>query len=50
MFVNSNVLVTCPFGSGAHYQPEFFGVRVDLLAYTRKELEEMERAGHQILK
>ena len=33
----------------AHYQPEFCGVGVDLFAYTRKELEQMEGAGHQFL-
>jgi hypothetical protein len=33
----------------AHYQPEFCGVGVDLFAYTYKELEQMERAGHQFL-
>jgi predicted nucleotidyltransferase len=32
-----------------HYQPEFGGVGVDLFAYTRKELEQMEEAGHQFL-
>lgn len=32
-----------------HYQPEFCGVGVDLFAYTRKELEQMEGAGHQFL-
>ena len=31
------------------YQPEFCGVGVDLLAYTQKELEQMERTGHQFL-
>jgi predicted nucleotidyltransferase len=35
---------------GAYYQPEFCGVGVDLFAYTRKELEDMEKAGHQFLK
>jgi predicted nucleotidyltransferase len=33
----------------AHYQPEFCDVGLDLFAYTRKELEERERAGHQFL-
>jgi predicted nucleotidyltransferase len=33
----------------AHYQPEFCGVGVDLFAYTRKELEQMEEAGHLFL-
>jgi len=32
-----------------HYQPEFCGVGVDLFAYTQKELEQMERAGHKFL-
>lgn len=32
-----------------HYQPEFTGVGVDLFAYTREELEQMEKAGHQFL-
>ena len=32
------------------YQPEFCGVGVDLFAYTRRELGEMEKAGHQFLK
>jgi predicted nucleotidyltransferase len=32
-----------------HYQPEFCGLGVDLFAYTRKELEQMEEAGHQFL-
>jgi len=34
---------------GVHYQPEFCGVGVDLFAYTRAELEQMEKAGHQFL-
>jgi predicted nucleotidyltransferase len=34
---------------GAHYQPDFCGVGVDLFAYTRKELEEMEGARHQFI-
>jgi predicted nucleotidyltransferase len=33
----------------AHYQPEFCGVGVDVFAYTRKELEQMEGTGHQFL-
>ena len=32
-----------------HFQPEFCGVGVDLFAYTRKELEQMEGSGHQFL-
>ncbi len=33
----------------AHYQPEFCGVGVDVLAYTRKELKQMEEASHHFL-
>jgi uncharacterized protein len=32
-----------------HYQPEFCGVGVDIFAYTRQELAQMEEAGHQFL-
>jgi len=32
-----------------HFQPEFCGVGVDLFAYTRQELAQMEEAGHQFL-
>jgi hypothetical protein len=34
---------------GSYYQPEFCGVGVVLFAYTQKELEEMEKGGHQFL-
>ncbi len=33
----------------SHYQLEFCGLGVDLFAYTRKELAQMEGAGHQFL-
>ena len=34
---------------GVQYQPEFCGVGIDLFAYTRTELEQMEKTGHQFL-
>jgi uncharacterized protein len=33
----------------SHYQPEFGGVGVNLLAYTRQELEQMAADGHKFL-
>jgi uncharacterized protein len=46
------VLTACevPFlDRTVHYQPEFCGLGVDLFAYTHKELEQMEGAGHHFL-
>ena len=33
----------------AHYQPDFCGVGVDVLAYTRSELAQMKAAGNPFL-